>query len=346
LAVDLLQLEHFLAVAEEGNFTRAAERVCRTQPAVSQSIKKLEETVGSTLFARDGHEVVLTDAGQALLGFAQRMVRLRDDAVRQIADLRHLDTGHLSIAAHESAAVYLLPGPLRRYLEECPQIRVGIYRSRLEEIPRQVMDRERDIGFVKEVPGFHELQSVLVHRDEMVLIASPRHPLTRREKVTVRDLAAEPFVLHHLCAATEERVMRLFHAHGTRCRVVAELWSFENMKHFVRQEVGLSIVPRVTVAQELAAGALASVPVEGLDMPRETYMVFRDPDSLSPPARQFLEVVGRFDWVSWLPDEGVPEAPVPSGEAPARTRGVARVGRARPTRLVAARPSRSRRPVR
>jgi DNA-binding transcriptional LysR family regulator len=199
--LDLLQLEHFLALAEEGNFTRAAERVCRTQPAVSQSIKKLEETIGSPLFVRDVHEIVLTDAGRTLLAFAQRIVSLRDDAVRRISDLRHLDSGQLSIVAHESAAVYLLPGPLRRYLDAHPQIKVGIYRSRLEEIPRQVMDREKDIGFVKEVPAFHELQSVLVHRDDMVLIAAPEHRLVARDRVTVRDLGEEPFVLHHLCAS-------------------------------------------------------------------------------------------------------------------------------------------------
>src|SRR5688572_25174745 len=132
--MDLLQLEHFMAVAEEGSFTRAAERVYRTQPAVSQSIKKLEEAIGSPLFARDVHDIVLTEAGRTLLEFAQRIVRLRDDAVRRISDLRHLDSGQLSIAAHESAAVYLLPGPLRHYLHEYPQIKVGIYRSRLEEI--------------------------------------------------------------------------------------------------------------------------------------------------------------------------------------------------------------------
>src|SRR4029453_9520191 len=155
--MDLLQLEHFLAVAEEGNFTRAAERVCRTQPAVSQSIKKLEEAIGAPLFARDVHEVVLTEAGRTLVEYARRVVRLRADAMRSLGEQRNLDSGTPSIGAHESAAVYLLPGPLRRYFDEFPQIKVGIYRSRLDEIPRQVMDREVDIGFVKDAPAYHEL---------------------------------------------------------------------------------------------------------------------------------------------------------------------------------------------
>ena len=296
---------------------------------MSQSIKKLEETIGVALFVRGSHEVALTEAGRTLVDYARRMLRVRDDAMRCLAAQRNLDSGTLSIVAHESAAVYLLPGPLRRYFDQFPQIKVGIHRSRLDEIPRQVMDREVDIGFVKDRPAFHELQSVLVHRDEMILIASPRHPLISRASVTVKDLGAEPFVVHHLCSSTEQKILRLFEAHGTKCRIAAELWSFENVKHFVRQEVGLAIVPRVSVAQELAVEALVEIPVEGLDMPRETYMIFRDRISLSPPARQFIDVVAGFEWGSWFPREKeravvAPRlaeiAPVPTAPSrPART---------------------------
>src|SRR5580765_4013028 len=102
LAMDLLQLEHFLAVVEERTFTRAAERVCRTQPAISQSIKKLEEEVGAPLFARDVHEVSLTEAGRVLADYARRMVHLRDEALRQVTELKSLKAGTLAIAAHES----------------------------------------------------------------------------------------------------------------------------------------------------------------------------------------------------------------------------------------------------
>ncbi len=249
--MDLLQLEHFLAVVEERTFTRAAERVCRTQPAVSQSIKKLEDEVGAPLFARDVHEVSLTEAGRVLADYARRMVNLRNEAMHQVSQLKALKAGTLGIAAHESAAVYLLPAPLRTYLRKFPDIRVGIYRSRLNEIPRQVMDREVDVGFVKDEPAFHELQWVEVHADEMICIASPRHPLAARDSVTVRDLSSEQFVLHHLCGTTSDMVFRLFDQHGVRCRIVAELWSFENIKSFVQEEVGMAIVPGVTVRQEL-----------------------------------------------------------------------------------------------
>src|SRR5215207_6340313 len=208
--MDLLQLEHFLAVVDERTFTRAAERVGRTQPAISQSIKKLEDEVGGRLFARDVHEVSLTEAGRVLADYARRMVGLRDEAMRQVAELKALKAGSLSIAAHESAAEYLLPAALRAYLQKFPDIRVGIYRSRLNEIPRQVMDRQVDVGFVKDEPLFHELQSVEVHVDTMICIAAPGHPLAAKPTVTVQDLAGVPFILHHLCGTTAEMIQRLF----------------------------------------------------------------------------------------------------------------------------------------
>src|SRR6476660_613201 len=193
--MDLLQLEHFLAVVEEGTFTRAAERVSRTQPAVSQSIKKLEEEIGGQLFARDLHDVSLTEAGKTLLEYARKMVRARDDAMRDLGSLKTLKTGTLNLAAHESAAVYLLPAPLRTYLTRFPDVKIGIYRSPLAEIPRQVMDREVHVGFVKDEPSFHESQCVEVHADETILVAAPRHPLASRATVRITELGEEHFVL-------------------------------------------------------------------------------------------------------------------------------------------------------
>ncbi|MEZ5317114.1 MAG: LysR family transcriptional regulator [Vicinamibacterales bacterium] len=294
--MDLLHLEHFLAVVDEGTFTRAAERLNRTQPAISQSIRRLEEEVGSPLFARDMHEITLTEAGRLLADYARRLLAMRDDAVRRVTELRMLKAGRLRLAAHEAAAVYLLPGPMRHYLQTFPNIKISIQRSRLAEIPRMVMDREVDLGFVKDEPAFHELHSVEVHADEMVMIASPQHPLAARGTVSVRDLGEESFVVHHQCAATADRILQLFEQHATPCRVVAELWSFENVKSFVREEVGLAIVPGITVRRELADGVLARVPVAELSMPRRTLMVYRDQGYVSDSASELIKLVRTFNW--------------------------------------------------
>ena len=291
--MDLVQLEHFLAVVDERTFTRAAERMYRTQSALSQSIKKLEEELGAALFARDERDVSLTEAGKLLVDYGRRMIRLRDEATRKLESLRSLESGSLSIAAHESAAVYLLPGPIRAYLQQHPGVKVGIFRNRLEEIPSRVMDRSVEVGFVKEAPVFHELQWIDVHSDEMVLIASPSHPLVGRAHVSIRDLDNEPFVAHHLCNSTEDTILRIFEQHRCRLHVVAELWSFENIKSFVREEVGLAIVPRITALQELADGALVEIPVTEIKIPRRTVMIFRS-SYLSDSAMELIQQVKNF----------------------------------------------------
>jgi len=294
--MDFLQLEHFLAVAEEGTFTRAAERVCRTQSAVSQSIRKLEDEIGTPLFARDGHEVSLTEAGRTLVESARKMMESRNEAIRQLGAFKNLTGGTLNIAAHESAAVYLLPAPLRAYIASFPDIKVGIYRSALTEIPHLVMDRAVHVGFVKDEPPFHELTSVEVHGDEMVLVAPSCHPLASRADVSLRDLGNERFVVHHLCSTTEEKILRLFERHHTRCHIVAELWSFENIKTFVQAEVGLAIVPKITVHDELREGRLVQIHVPELNIPRRTLMIYREQGYLSEPARQLINLVRGFSW--------------------------------------------------
>jgi DNA-binding transcriptional LysR family regulator len=300
--MDILQLEHFLAVAEERTFTRAAERVFRTQPALSQSIKKLEDNIGSPLFARDIHEVSLTEAGKTLENYARRIIGLRDEAVRSIAQLQNLKTGALAIAAHESAAVYLLPGTVRRFLQLYPHIKVSIHRSRLDEIPKRVMDREVQIGFVKDPPVFRELEGVDVHADEMALIASPRNMYSSKKQVDIHELDGVPFVVHHLCTSTDEIFHRLFRQHGVNCRIVAELWSFENIKSFVHEDVGMAIVPRITVTQELKQRTLVEIPMVQLKMPRSTVMIFRR-DYVSESAQELIKIMRSvFTAPSFLPE--------------------------------------------
>jgi len=288
--MDLVQLEHFLAVAEERTFTRAAERVFRTQPALSQSIKKLETELGAPLFMRDNGDVSLTEAGKLLEHYAQRMLKLRDEAARSIVQLQNLEVGTLAIAAHESAALYLLPNAILNFLQLFPDVKVSVKRARLNEIPRMVLDREIQIGFLKDAHAFQELESVDVHADRMVLIASPKHRLADRTGVTVADLDGVPFIVHHLCGSTEEFVLRLFRQNGVHCHVVAELWSFENIKNFVIADVGLAIVPRITVMEELRTGTLVEIGLPELNFHRGTVMTFRR-DCISEAAGRLIEIM-------------------------------------------------------
>lgn len=288
--MDLVQLEHFLAVADERTFTRAAERVFRTQPALSQSIKKLERELNAVLFSRDNGDVSLTEAGRLLETYAHRMLKLRDEATRSIAQLQNLEIGRLKLAAHESAAVYLLPTPVLHFLKRFPEVKVSIHRASLNEIPRMVLDREVEVGFVKEAPSFQDLESIEVHTDRMALVASPMHDLAKRSIVNLADLHRVPFVVHHLCSSTEEVVLKLFQQNGLHCHIVAELWSFENVKSFVMVGAGIAIVPRITVEEELRSGSLLEIRLPELNLRRATVMTYRK-DCLSEAASQLIEIM-------------------------------------------------------
>jgi DNA-binding transcriptional LysR family regulator len=294
--MDILQLEHFMAVVEEKSFSRAAERVFRTQPTISQSIKKLEDEVGAPLFARDMQEIVLTEAGRLLLDYARRILHLRDQTMHAMEELKVLNRGALSIAAPESAALYLIPGPLQEYLKKYPAIKVGIFRRRMDEIPCQVMDREVDVGFVLSEPSFKDIHCLPIYKDEMVLIAPPEHPITKRKEVKISDLGSEKFVFHHLCTPTWQNITEVFARHNTSLNVAAELWGYEIIKDFVRQGVGLAIVPQCTVLQELRNGTLTRVPVRGLRIPKKTFVIFRDPCYMTDAAQAFLKAVTSFRW--------------------------------------------------
>ena len=314
--MDLVQLEHFLAVVAERTFTRAAERVSRTQPAVSQSIKRLEDAIGTPLFVRDGHDVTLTEAGRLLAANARRIIALRDDTLRQIGQLATLKAGTVAIAAHESAAVYLLPAALRGYVDRFPEIRVALYRNPVSEIPRQVMDREVDVGFVREAPAFRELRLTEVHVDQMVLIVAPGHPLAARTNITIHDLAGEPFVLHSQCSTTASTVLQVSERYAVKLRVAAELWSFENIKGFVCEGVGLGIVPLVTVREDLRAGTLARIAMPPLEIPRRTLMIHREQGYLSECASELIKMLQTFNWGA-----------LPPARRPTRAAAARRVGR-------------------
>jgi DNA-binding transcriptional LysR family regulator len=288
--MDLMQLEHFLAVADERTFTRAAERVFRTQPALSQSIKKLERSVGAPLFARDMTGVSLTEAGKFLVVYARKMVKMRDEATRSISQLQSLKLGTLSIAAHETAESYLLPNPLKHFAHLFPQVKLSVQRGSLDEIPRQVLDREVQVGFVREPPAFQELESLQVYTDEMALIASPEHRLATMPSASIQDLNGISLIVHKFCKWTEDTVLHLFQQHSISYRIAAELCSVESIKNMVVGGVGVALVPRIAVLQELREKKLIQVCIPEIRLPLRSVMVFRK-DSKSETATQLIEIM-------------------------------------------------------
>src|SRR5499425_744882 len=193
--MELSQLEVFLTVAREGRFSRAAEKLFRTQSAVSQTIRKLEEELGEPLFDRTSREGVLTDAGQVLREYAEKLVNLRNDAQEALVELRELHKGKLVIAANEFTVLYLLP-VLAEFRRLHPMIKITVERALSSKIPDQVLRYSVEFGVLSYEPQEASLASVVVFLDELVLVVPPKHPLASASEVSIRQLGAESFVAH------------------------------------------------------------------------------------------------------------------------------------------------------
>ncbi|HEX3942191.1 MAG TPA: LysR substrate-binding domain-containing protein [Acidobacteriaceae bacterium] len=288
--MDFAQLETLLAVAEEKGFSRAAARLRRTQPAVSQMIRKLESDLGEVLFERSSREATLTAAGEVLSGYARRLMKLRAEAESAIQELRNLERGRLQLAANEYTCLYLLR-VLDRFQQLCPQIGVTVHRSLASRIPEEILDRTVEIGVLSFHPEGEQLKTIAVYTDELALVVSPQHPLAREKRVAIEDLGAENFIAHNVPSPLRRQVIAAFAKHKTPLNMGVELPSLEAIKRFVALGNGVALVPGLTVEHEIQIGELMKVPVEALRFERHIRLVHRRQATLSHAAAAFLKVV-------------------------------------------------------
>ena len=313
--MELYQLEHFVAVVEEHSFTRAAERVLRTQGAVSVSIRKLEEELGVSLMVRDSHECALTEAGQALLAYARPIIELRDKMRRAMSDYRSLAAGRVSIASHESAAEYLLTAPLAAFSTRYPAIRLEARLCDGDEIAHLVIEREVDLGFGIRQASLHGLRSEVVCADPLVLVAAPDHRLRRHDAVEIAELGDERFFMHSRHTPMTVTVRKWFTERHVPFNVAAELWNFETIKQVVRIGNGLAIVPASVAQADVDVGRLVTIRVDQLGVTRSIEVICRENESMLPAPAALLELLRGWDWKQYV-RSGAPSPGASAEDAP------------------------------
>jgi len=287
--MDLAQLEVFLAVARDGRFSRAAEKLFRTQSAVSQTIHKLEQELGEPLLDRSSRDGLLTDAGRVLQEYAERLLNLRNDAQEALVELRELHKGKLAIAANEFTALYLLPvlGEFRRLH---PMIKIVVQRALGSHIPDDLLRHNSELGVLTYDPQEPQLSSTVVYLDELIFVVPPSHPLARVQQVSIRQLGAESFVAHIVSSPYREKVIQAFKRHKTPLHMDIELPTLQAIKRFVAMGNGVALLPEISVENELARGELVRIAVRELRLHRKLRLVYRKSASLSHAARAFLKV--------------------------------------------------------
>jgi len=288
--MEISQLEVFLAVAREGGFSRAAEKLYRTQSAVSQAVRKLETEIGEPLFDRSTRDGMLTDAGRVLRDYAERLLNLRESAREALGELRELQQGKLVVGANEFTALYLLR-VLAEFQRLHPAIRIVVERSLGSRIPDEVRRHHCEFGVLTYDPADPELASVVVYSDELIFVVPPGHPLAPEARVSIRQLGAESFVAHNVSSPYREKVIQAFGKYKTPLHMGVELPTLQAIKRFVAMGNGVAFLPEISVEDEIARGELVRIPVQELRVHRQLRLIYRKSAAVSHAGRAFLKIV-------------------------------------------------------
>lgn len=289
--MELHTLLVFLTVATERSFSRAAEKLFRTQPAVSLAMQRLEHELGETLIDRTGKELILTDAGRTVLEFARRFQNLQMEMDNSLAELRDKAAGRLSIGANESTTLYLLRH-IEKYRELYPKVKVQVRRSLSSKIPDELIDGNLELGVISYDPGDGRIRGKIIFTDSLALVVSPRHWLAKHKTVSIAELGSETFIAHNVISPYRELVVREFQAHKAPLNMWLEMPTIEAIRKLVQGDMGVAFLPRMCVEQEIEQKLLCEVKVKELHVERKIRLVYPARRALSHAAKAFLEVVG------------------------------------------------------
>jgi DNA-binding transcriptional LysR family regulator len=288
--VQLQDLQTFVAVADERSFSGAARRLHRTQPAISQAIRRIEEELGDRLFDRSSRNGALTEAGVLLLEHARRLLRMASEAEAAVRELQQVRRGRVVIGANEAAVHSLLPF-IRDYASGHPRVTVEVRRVPSRRIPQDLLDRSMDFGVMTFQPTDPGLQSIPLGSDELVMLAHPSHQLAGRKRVSIGEVGREVVIAHNDPSPTRERVLRLYERRHAEINIQVSLPSLDGIKRAVEMGVGVAVLPRRCALTEIARGDLVAVPMPDLKGRRVVRFVFRRTGELSRAAAAFLEMV-------------------------------------------------------
>ncbi len=283
-------LKVFLAVATEKSFSRAAQKLLRTQPAVSLAVQRLEAELNEGLIDRSAKDLLLTDAGRVVADYARRFENLEADMANALAELRDNSAGRLAIGANESTSLYLLKH-IGRYRRLYPKVKIQVRRSLSSRIPAQLLDGDLELGVISYDPSDDHLVSRVLYTDHLAFVTSPEHRFAVRNEVSISELDMETFVAHNVVSPYRERVLREFQRHRVPLNMDVEMPTVETVRRMVQQNEGVAFLPKMCVEQEIEQGLLHEVRVKELSVERKIRLVYPARRTLSHAAKAFLDLV-------------------------------------------------------
>ena len=291
--MELYSLQVFATVVAERSFSRAADKLLRTQPAVSLCVQRLEAELGEKLIDRSfrhAKELVLTDVGRTVLDFARRFENLRQEMTNALDELRDNSAGRLTIGANESSTLYLL-SHIERYRQLYPKIKVQVRRGQSSKIPAELLDGNLELGVTSYDPGDERLVSKVIYADALVFVVSPRHRFARRKTISITDLGHETFIAHNVVSPYRETVLREFRRHKVPLNMDVEMPTLESIRRLVQSNEGVAFLPRMVVRQEIDRKLLCEIKVKELHVERPIRLLHPRGRALSHAAQAFLQIV-------------------------------------------------------
>ena len=288
--MELSLLRVFVTIATERSFSRAAEKLGRTQPAVSLALQRLETELGEKLLDRSAKDVLLTDAGRTVLEYARRFQNLEGELENSIAELRDHSSGKLVIGANESTGLYLLHH-LERYRQLYPRVKVQMRRSFSSRIPGEIVDGNLELGVISYEPRDERLSSRVIYTDSLAFVVAPKHRLARRREVPITELGEETFIAHNVLSPYREIVLRVFRERGVRLNMDIEMPTVELIRRMVEAGHGVAFLPRMCVEEEISEKRLFAVRVPEVEVERKIYLVQPAKRAVSYAAEAFLKLV-------------------------------------------------------
>lgn len=289
--MDFDQLNAFIEVARHNSFSRAAEKCFRTQPAISSQIRGLEEEIGAKLFDRSGGKVSLTAAGKLFQKYAEEMMEGKRRIVAAMAEMERIPRGEIVVGANEATCLHVLPEVFAEFKKQYPSVAVSINRSERAKILESVIDNSVDFGIVSVPINDPRLTVVVIHRDDLVVIAAPQHPIakSKAKSVTLEEVLRHPLLLPK-AGKTRDSIEELCHQRHLKPNVSMELDSSELLKRFVAADVGIGFIARSTVVGDVKAKMLAAIPLADAHIKRDLALVFRKDKALSRAALAFIDI--------------------------------------------------------
>ena len=305
-AMQLAQIQGFLEVARHGNVSRAAESLGITQPALTARLQALESEIGQSLFVRTRRGARLTDAGHAFRPYAEQAVAALASGLDELGEIAGGAGGELALAVAPQVSTYVLPHLLARFAAERPGVRLAVRTAHSEEIVDLVVRREVHAGLGRQVR--HPLVTYTpIYDDELVLVSKPGHPLSRSSHASRAALADAPLILFDRASSYYELTTALVREAGVRPRGVIELDNIEAAKRMVATGLGVALLPRTSVADELAAGTLAATRiVDAGTRPRHIGIIRRSDAGVPSP------ILDAFMAMALEVPENVPGAAAPA----------------------------------